>query len=47
MDNEENLQYVYGYYENMAGTERELQKLQAGDWMECLMVVVAEDYYGN
>ena len=41
------MQYVYGYYENMTGTERELQKLQTGDWMERLRTVLEEELYGN
>lgn len=47
LDGMEDLQYVYGYYEDMRGAEKELQKLKAGSWMEAVFAMADREMRGN
>ena len=39
------LEYVYGYYENIAGTEKKLQNLQKGSWMKHIKLMAIEGFF--
>ncbi len=47
LDGEKDLQYIYGYYENMRDAEKELQKHQAGEWMEDVFALVEREIHGD
>lgn len=41
----DDLVYVYGYYENMAGSEKEVQMLKNGDWPYHVKALAQEELY--
>ena len=42
-EEDDDLMYIYGYYENMNGTERELQMLKNGDWPYRIRVLAQKE----
>ena len=43
IDNYEDSQIVYGYFKNMNGSEQQLQKWKAGNWLQEIVALVAQE----